>query len=88
MPPDWLWSIFSGGYKHMGTELSLSNTHLHKEGVVKGDGELVHHREHSYAHTYTQPSHTHARACTWYCIYDEFARSYIIRYVIDWGGLI
>ncbi|CAN0281450.1 unnamed protein product [Pylaiella littoralis] len=37
VPPDWLWSIFSGGYKHMGTEISLSNTHLHEEGVVKGD---------------------------------------------------
>lgn len=39
VPPEWLWSIFSGGYKHLGTELSLTNTHLHKKGVVKGDGE-------------------------------------------------
>lgn len=39
MPPDWLWTIFSGGYKHMGTEITLGNTHLHKKGVVKGDGE-------------------------------------------------
>lgn len=38
VPPDWLWSIFSGGYKHLGTEITLGNTHLHKKGVVKGDG--------------------------------------------------
>lgn len=38
VPPDWLWSIFSGGYQHMGTEITLGNTHLHKKGVVKGDG--------------------------------------------------
>lgn len=38
VPPDWLWSVFSGGYKHMGTEITLGNTHLHKKGVVKGEG--------------------------------------------------
>lgn len=39
VPPDWLWTILLGGYKAMGTELNLSNAHLHKEGIVKEDGE-------------------------------------------------
>lgn len=40
VPPEWIWSVFSGTYKHLGTELSLGNSHLHKKGVVKGDGEI------------------------------------------------
>ncbi|CAM9969303.1 unnamed protein product [Hapterophycus canaliculatus] len=51
LPPDWLWSILSGGYRHVGTEISLSNTHLHKKGVVKSDdGNSPNHNLQMYLH--------------------------------------
>eukprot|EP00903_Cladosiphon_okamuranus_P014526 g13473.t1 len=51
VPPDWLWTIFSGGYKHMGTEITLRNEHLHKKGVVKSDdGNSPNHNLQQYLH--------------------------------------
>lgn len=38
-PPNWLWAISNGGYKHMGTNISLSNKHMVREGILK-TGEL------------------------------------------------
>ena len=39
MPPDWLWRLLTGGFKHMGTEIVLDNEHLQAEGVVKSNGK-------------------------------------------------
>ncbi|CAM9520983.1 unnamed protein product [Ectocarpus sp. 6 AP-2014] len=51
VPPDWMWSITTGGYKHMGTEITLDNTHLHKAGVVKSDdGNSPNHNLQQYLH--------------------------------------
>ncbi|CAN0461842.1 unnamed protein product [Ascophyllum nodosum] len=38
VPPNWLWSLRQGGFKHMGTELCLSLKHLIDEKLVKEDG--------------------------------------------------
>lgn len=38
-PPNWLWWVFNGGYKHLGTEMLLSNEYLIAQGLVKDDGE-------------------------------------------------
>lgn len=40
VPPDWLWTMRGGGYKHLGTELALSNTNLKEKGIVKDTGEM------------------------------------------------
>ena len=39
VPPNWLWTILTGGYMPLGTECNLINTHLHEQGLVKGDCE-------------------------------------------------
>ncbi|CAN0241406.1 unnamed protein product [Ectocarpus sp. 13 AM-2016] len=46
-----MWSITAGGYKHMGTEITLDNTHLHEAGVVKSDdGNSPNHNLQQYLH--------------------------------------
>lgn len=48
-----MWGITTGGYKHMGTEITLANTHLHKAGVVKSDGGLLERDEITPVHSTT-----------------------------------
>lgn len=43
MPPDWLWCLLTGGYKHMGIEITLRNEHLYTKGVLKDKGERCKH---------------------------------------------
>lgn len=37
VPPDWLWTVVMGGYRHVGVELNIRNEQLHQEGIVKAD---------------------------------------------------
>ncbi|CAN0422761.1 unnamed protein product [Ascophyllum nodosum] len=40
VPPDWLWSLLQGGYKHVGTELRLSIKHLIDEKLVRDENDF------------------------------------------------
>ncbi|CAM9447353.1 unnamed protein product [Sphacelaria rigidula] len=42
MPPDWFWFITTGGFRHMGVELSLSNKHLVEKKMLKNSGGAHH----------------------------------------------
>ncbi|CAN0224411.1 unnamed protein product [Ectocarpus sp. 4 AP-2014] len=51
LPPDWVGTFSSGGYRHMGSELLLSNMRMQEQGILKLDvGNSPHHSLEQYLH--------------------------------------
>ncbi|CAN0259683.1 unnamed protein product [Ectocarpus sp. 4 AP-2014] len=50
IPPDNRWNVISGGYRPMGTEINLLNTHLKEKGIVSEKGNNANHNLEMYLH--------------------------------------